>query len=601
MVSRRKYISIFIIMAALLFLFQSFQVFKEGGSKYDTNEYVQKEAQTAGGGWQLNRMEPGDAGLQDGAFVLLLSAEGSGVSEVAAQWCAYTKRTLVVADRAEDAFGEGMARPELLLIDSGALHLGTDEMLLAGLAQEGVPMVFCNLPEAAVLKEDEALLSLLGIRRVASEAVTVEGLHLFSGFFLGGEMIFAPETPEEEEMLDLELEIPWYITGKGTKTYMAGIWEEDGTEPEEFPAVIWRNCYENAFVFAVCGGYMEDAAGLGILDAIVYELSSYTLYPVVNANSVTVVGYPVLADENAEEIGKLYSRSPEALQRDVIWPGILAMADRFGLRFTFCMTPQYDYTDQTEPKEGTLSFYLRQMRQIGAEAGGMFPYTEAASLNEKLECDRLFRQSEGSGYRYCAWYVGEEITPEAAQVLEGESGEEIRTLVCGGACQPVSYYQEKITLQAVTGSAQRVTYSQLFRKRSLETALGYSNVLLDMRNVIWPQSEEDHWEKASDVISGNLGTYWADTGCFDKTVLSESDQRIRSFLNLDYRAERADETITLYVTGAGEEAWFLLRTHGEDIGEAKGASCEKVEEGVWLLRVFSEKVTLQMKSAEEDL
>lgn len=603
MVSRRNFFYIFIMMAVLLFMFQFLQVFKENENRYDTNEYAENAVQAAGGRWQLSRMDIDDPGLKNGEFVLLLSEEKSCVSEVVKQWCVYTKRTLVIADKAETVLGEGMVRPELLLIDSGAMNFETDTELLTGLAEQGVSMVFCNLPEADILEKDERLLALLGIKTVKSPTVTVEGMYLFSGFLLGGELVLVPQTPEEEERLDINLEIPWYIMGKGTKTYMVGVMDEDEVERENFPAIIWRNSYENAMIFAICGDYMTNAAGLGILDSIVYELSPYILYPVVNANNVTVTGFPGFADENAGKIRELYSRSPGALMRDVMWPGISAMAGRFEMRFTFCMTPQYDYMDDIEPNGEMLVFYLQQMKQIGSEAGGMLTFREADSLNEKLERDSIFFETAGSSYQYCAWYIGKEVTSDAAEALGGEFGKEIRTLVCDyrDDCWPVSYYNENVTLQMGTGSVQKVTYSQELRKRSLETALGYSNAFLDMSNVIWPQSEEDHWENYFDVISSNMGTYWSDTGCFDKTVLSESDERIRSFLNLDYSTERTDENITLQVEGAGENAWFLLRTHGEDIREAQGAECVKVEEGVWLIKAFSGNVTLKMESAEEEL
>lgn len=603
MVSRRKYFGICIMMAVLLLLFQSFEVFKEYGNPYDVNEYAEAEVPAAAEGRQLSRADICDPGLKSGEFVLLLSEEESSVAEVVTQWCVYTKRTLVVADKADAALGEGMARPELLLIDSDVMNFETDGKLLENLAQEGVSMVFCNLPETDILKEEEQLLALLGIRAVEAPSVTVEGLHMFSGFFLGGEMVLVPQTPEEEELLDIEPEIPWYVVGRGTKTYMVGVLEESVEEKEKFPAIIWRNSYKNAMVFAICGDFMSNVTGLGILDSIVYELSPYILYPVVNANNVTVIGYPGFADENAEEIRALYSRSPEALMRDVMWPGIAAAAEHFGVRYTFCMTPQYDYTDDTEPNAGTLAFYLRQMKLIDSEAGGAFSYREASSLNEKLECDRRFFESEGSSYRYRAWYIGQALTSEASEALEGEFGREIRTIVCdySDTAWPVSYYNENVTQQSATGSVQRVTYSQRLRKRSLETALGYSNVLFDVSNVLWPESEEDHWENYFDAVSGNIGTYWADTGCFDKTVLSESDKRIRNLLNMDYSTERTGDAITISVEGVVGDAWFLLRTHGEDVEEAQGAECEKVEEGVWLIRAFSENVTLKMESAEEEL
>lgn len=47
-------------------------------------------------------------------------------------------------------------------------------------------------------------------------------MHLFSGFFLGGEQIYEAQNKEDEKRQDLDHNIPWYVTGAGTKTYLVG-------------------------------------------------------------------------------------------------------------------------------------------------------------------------------------------------------------------------------------------------------------------------------------------------------------------------------------------------------------------------------------------
>ena len=56
----------------------------------------------------------------------------------------------------------------------------------------------------------------------------------------------------------MELTFPYYILGKNAETYMRGITKELLKEEEDYPAVIWRNSFNKAHVFAVNGGYMED-------------------------------------------------------------------------------------------------------------------------------------------------------------------------------------------------------------------------------------------------------------------------------------------------------------------------------------------------------
>ncbi len=62
-------------------------------------------------------------------------------------------------------------------------------------------------------------------------------------------------------------------------------------------------------------------------------------------------------------------------------------------------------------------------------------------------------------------------------------------------------------------------------------------------------------------FASNLLTYWNKFNCFTATTLSESDRRVRTFLNVDYTESREENVITLNTTKA--DSWFILRTHGE--------------------------------------
>ena len=82
------------------------------------------------------------------------------------------------------------------------------------------------------------------------------------------------------------------------------------------------------------------------------------------------------------------------------------------------------------------------------------------------------------------------------------------------------------------------------------------------------------------------------------TTLSESDQKVRRFLALDYSSTREDNLIDLKIANFEKEAWFLLRTHDESIKEINGASYEKVEKNVYLINAFSSHVEIEMKKNE---
>lgn len=615
MISRRNFFSILTMMAVLLFMFQFSQVIKEYGNDYDSNEHVEKEPVSGADKWQSEVSGLSDPDTQNGDFVLFLGEADNGIGNTVSQWCNYTKRNLIVlSDMKSDTLTEEKL-PELILLDAEAIDFAEETQRLAELAGDGVPIIFCNLPEASVIIENNELKELLGIGEVVLEQVEVEGIHLFSGFLLGGEVIYRAEQEEDEKKQDLELLVPWYIPGTGTKTYMVGMLEDWEVDQERLPALIWRHSFAGSQIFVVNGTYMENLTGLGILSSFIYEMNPYEIYPVVNAQNTIVANYPGFAGENEAKIVEIYSRSPRAVFRDVMWPGISSMAKKNHLKLTCCLIPQYDYMDGIRPDGEDMIFYLQQMKEIGAEAGKTLEYKEGITLKDKLEQDSIFFDSLDSKYQYSAYYAGKEISAELEEVLlqtEGAEQEEllgelsnIRTLSClySEEYPLLSYYNDSVTLQCAVGEAQEYTYSRDLQLRSLETALGYSNVLIDIHNVMWPRSSEDQWENYFDEVSSNVSTYWSGFEGFSAVTLSESDTRVRSFLNLDYTDSREGEVITLQITNAGTEAWFVLRTHGEDIADIEGAEYQELEEDFYLIQVLNEGVSdgVEIRLKEDEL
>ncbi len=604
MVSRRNFFSILIMMLVLLFMFQFSQVFKASGNHYGINQYAADQTASGADRWQDAGLSLEDLRLQNGDYVLLLGKEENALGNIVTQWCTYTKRNLIILPNTEDCNLSDDKLPEMILIDSEAIDFRTETGKLLEITKVGVPIVFCNLPGSVVIERQDRLRELLGISRVEASQTELDGVCLFSDFLLGGQAIYQVRQKEDEERQDFVLDVPWYVTGRGTKTYMLGIVTDDGVKREDYPSLIWRNTYRESPVFVVNGDYLSDLTGLGILDAIAYEMNSYQIYPIVNAHNVMVADYPGFAPENEEKIQELYGRGSQAVMRDVMWPGVSAMASRNKLKLTCFISPQYDYEDEVEPSAEEADFYLQQMNEIGAEAGKSLVYGEGAAFSEKLKRDQNFYRQMPQTYCYAASYVEGTISKELEKALAKDGGlQDVRTLSCRYREEYplISYYTDQVTLQCATGDSQKYTYSMDLQARSLATALGYSNVVIDMHNVMWPQSKEDQWENYFDEVSSNISTYWNQFEVFTRTTLTESDKRVRTLLNLDYEQERRGDVIYLEVDNADGDAWFLLRTHGEDIARTENAEYEKIEKDAYLIHTLSDRVEIYLEQAEEVL
>ena len=679
MVSRRNFLSIIVMMVVLLFMFQFSQVIKENDSDYDINAYALEEIVPNAPIWQADARQgndnsgngsqgnvnsgkgnqgnsaPDDAApggktrisTYQGNFVVFCGSEQGDVYKVVEQWCIYTKRGLVVYENPGDYRTEKGNLPEAFLVDSTDIDLSKSISTFSKMTDLGVTLIFCNLPDAASVKRNVQLCALLGIEQVPSEQIEVEGMHLFPGFLLGGEIWYMTPREEDKKNQDLNLNIPWYITAGGTKTYMVGILEEllaeEEAKNEYFPPLIWRNSYGQSKVFVVNGDYLSDMTGLGILDAMMYEADSYVVYPIINAQNALVTNYPEFAGENDGVMMELYSRQMESVQRDICWPDLATLIERNKLKLTCMFAPQYNYLDEMEPSGKTVPFYLQQLKETEAEAGMSLTYGEGVTLEEKLTRDEEFYTSIQNRYLYTSAFVEQDNFHQMEGALTNTALlENIRTVASDfSRKEPViSWYEaagdgtsnggtsgsnggtdssnggiddgrdgvnggstegndaqnsnRMITLQSVTSDVKTHTYSNDLFVRSMETALGYSNVRIDMHDVLWPQSAEDQWENMYDSMASNLNTYWKAFANFAQTTLTESDRRIRTFLNLDYRDRREEDCVYLEIYGS-EESWFLLRVHGEEIASISGAEYREIENGTYLLHVTGGQAEIYLR------
>jgi hypothetical protein len=160
---------------------------------------------------------------------------------------------------------------------------------------------------------------------------------------------------------------------------------------------------------------------------------------------------------------------------------------------------------------------------------------------------------------------------------------------------PIEYLGDEVTKQRATVNGFYHTYSDDLRVKSLETCLGYSNILVDLESILVPESDDDRWEKRIERLASYTVTCWKPFAAFEKTTVSQSDARIREFWNLDYEESRQDDEITLKLNGFDGQASFILRTHNETIADVSGASWSEIESHAYLIEAESDTVFIRVE------
>lgn len=602
MVSRRKFFSIAIMMFVLLFLFQFSMVLRDRQNTYDVNSNLAPKQNDGKNVWKNEELDPASVGTTNRRYVLFVGDSSSDMAEAVSRWCTYAKWDISKCSSMEKFKENDKNLPGMLILESEKYALDDNLKKIEELEQKGVIIVFGCLEDPKNIEKNQELQDFLGIYKIVSKKTELTGAKLFEGLLLGGEVIYeTPEDKDERDRQDLQLNVPWYQVGSGTKTYMVGLLDQskqkETVENEELPTLIWRNGIRNGSIFCVVGDYMKDSTALGLLDGMVAEASSYYIYPVVNAQNLSMINFPVFADENNEQMMELYSQSITGMARDIMWPSLISIVEKGGLKMSCFMQPQTNYEDGIEPTSKDLVFYLKQMKEQNAEAGLFLQYKNAESLRDKLNQDAEFFRKADSSYKYGAAYTEEKDLDTVKALMNTELMKNVSTLVCEYTeDEPViSYCTDSVTLQSVTSDGMNYTYSDDIRMRSIQSSLGYTNVMLNMQKIFWPERKKDRWQIMQKRFSSNLLTYWKNFTGFDSTTLSESNTRTRTFLNLDFSETRTDDEIILKTSESG--SWFILRTHGEEIEEIEGGTQKKLEDNVYLIQAQDTTVKIQVKTA----
>lgn len=606
MVSRRNYVAITIVMLVMLFMFQFSGVAADAWNDYEENPYAKDRGALPAKG---DAYQPGQDG-EDRQLLVCLGDGDSALANMAQTWATYMKwdvQTHSSFKQYEKAAEKDNALlPEMIVIDPESIDWENDDEIesLEGYVKSGIDLVFCGLPDAKSIEGSERTRSLLGIEKVVREKTTVAGLHLYEGFLLGGEALYkAEDQASAREKQDMDLTFPWYQLSSATKIYMRGIAKSKKVKDEDYPPVIWETSFASGYAFAINGDYMEDATGLGILSAIRARTSDYEIHPVVNAQNMVIANYPVLANENEEEMMRRYSQSMEDVLRNIAWPDIVEIYQRNSekLGFTCMLAPQLDYGDEEQPSEDSLTYYMKLLNEQDAETGLSGCSVSDTPIEEKLAQDDAFMEAGLPDYRFSSFYGGDLTEKELRNSLKADILADVRTVVKGyaGESEILGYVSKDATEQVAVADGLTYTYQEDFRTRSIQTALGYSSVLVDAASIAYPADRGyDTWEDYTEKLSGNLQSGWTNYKAFSATTVSESDDRIRNFLALDYKETKKSNEISLSLDAEETPAWFLLRTAKYTVDAVQGGDWQEIESGAYLIKATDEDVSIVLKSAE---
>ncbi len=525
---------------------------------------------------------------------ILSGGKEDTISQVLIQWCVYNKYLYKVFYSLPDT--AEISEYDVVLF-GGYEITGNDTNILYSYAELGKTMIFTRLPDYRLLTSNRRLAAFYGIKDSISEAVTADGIKIFPDFMINKERIYR-KGDYFGELDDTEVNIPYYSLAAGYEVYSVGILEnqeELGIEDKNLPPLIWRTTTSKSFVCAVNSEIFDGMTMLGVLTGFMAHLGDYYVYPVVNAQTISLISYPYFSNENQDVMQQLYSRNSEGVARDLLWPNVVQILKNYGGSYSFFAATQLDYLDEVGPKNDYINFYLREIGKLPGNMGlSLGQVSEGDRKDIMAEIEDFFR-SNLPDYDFTALYAADSSKEELKENLNSDFYKDISLVMSdyGEGDSILEFLKDNIlSVKFNLNGYEHETMDDL-RMSSIENILGMCNMKVDMTRVFYPEGSSDEWNNLSLKWSkGN--TYFSDYKAFDMVTVGEMENRVRRFLALDYTLEYNINDIAIQIDNFEAEAYFILRTNNRRIDYVDNATVVAISDTAYLIKAETADVTIHM-------
>lgn len=525
--------------------------------------------------------------------VAIIASDASSVDVRNMQeWCLYNRFYYQIHTELPDAAQVSDCR--VLLFDD-PISDPADLPVLQAYADAGINMVFTRLPGYQELMSAPELADFYGISGFVQEALPLNGLYIFDEFFIGGERIYGVEDIYGDTDADIPQTVPYYDLRPGYLIFVQAVAQDESIDYMDLPGLLWRTYSGSANVFVFNTDLFAGKNLPGVLTACMAQMEPFYVYPVVNAQTISVVDFPMLAVENSEEMASLYSRDSEALSRDVLWPAIVKIMKSYGSDFNFFMAPQLDYSDDIQPSGEMVSFYRQEIEAQSGTLGLSMQQHSAESLAVLCAENAAFFAETMPEYQFTAACV----TREQLEELTGgtlPAPLESTTLLMTDLKddQPLmSFVNDKTVAVSFTTDGFIHESMDDLRLLCIENALGLNNQKVEMGKAFYPENGAD-WNTLN-LWWSRGDTFQKPYRFFDNVTIYGMEEKVRTFLALDFAAVMEGETITLDVTNGVADTSFVLRLFNYEIERVEGGQCKKLTDTAYLLQPEEGRMTLHVK------
>lgn len=410
----------------------------------------------------------------------------------------------------------------------------------------GANLLFLSLPQEAL--EQEEIRARLGIESVG-EMTTYPGMRTSKEMMLGE--ILENDGSEEEGPMSvtaLDVKPAWQV-----KVFAHALPEgHEEQDVADLPPLLWRYAPGGGkgYVYVCNGDFLSDETAYALLPTVLGDIHGSFIYPIVNAYCTMVDGFPYAQNEERALWRALYSRDGYGVQREILLPEWQRVENMYGTALTF-FSPAYE--EILADADAEMRFYHDELKQGNMELAG--------------------RRGE--------------------QVYLYESGEPLRVLPMA---RDFSFESDgNINIPYLSGEWLSPMQT-LFRAAGMARGLGFIGLRIDVAELLEMENSMDmpeFFERLETLLGFQQTLYpW-----MERTTAQEAVVRIDAYANLRPAYAYREFGVTVTLEDFSGEAWFLLRTYGQnpqiDNGTIKG-----IGENLYLVEITEKSAEITWSGEE---
>lgn len=401
------------------------------------------------------------------------------------------------------------------------------------------------------------------------------------------------------------------------------------SDDEAATPLIWKSeCGKGRFAIMNVG--LCEKSTRGLTGAVYSLLEDTCIYPVINASSFFLDDFPSpVPMGDGTYIRRDYNRDISSFYSNVWWPDVLALADKYGIRYTGMLID--DYTEEVDgsfPQQKDTERFLHfgsLLLDNGGEIGlhgynhlplcftgfdfkGQVDYkpwktkeNAVRAVNRALELGKsLFPDNQISVY-----VPPSNILSDEGRKLLHDSVSQIKVIASLYLEGDIEYSQEFEIAEDGIIEFPRVISGAMLDEYMRWDALNALNLYYVNSHFMHPddvldvdRGADQGWEK----LYGNLDNYceWLYTSAPNIRNLTGSDagRATARFDCLSMERKDSEGKIHLRLSGFYDEAYLMIRCNNGKPVKVSGGETEHISGDYYLLKATQDTVTIETEAAQ---